>query len=184
MAVRKGALVNAAIAEIGREGSLDVTVSQIAKAAGVSSALAHHYFGSKEDLFMAAMQAILSGFGASARARLAVARTPAARLRAIVEASFGPENFQPAIISAWLTFYVMAQHVPAANRLLNIYQRRLVSNLTHALRPLCADPKAVALTTAALIDGLYIRHALTGVGAPDAAAATACVMGYLDEVTT
>ncbi|MBS0565011.1 MAG: transcriptional regulator BetI, partial [Proteobacteria bacterium] len=38
--IRKAALVKATIVEIGRTGSLDVTVSQIAKRAGMSSALA------------------------------------------------------------------------------------------------------------------------------------------------
>ena len=37
--IRKDALVKATITEIGRTGSLDVTVSQIAKRAGMSSAL-------------------------------------------------------------------------------------------------------------------------------------------------
>jgi len=41
----------------------------------------------------------------------------------------------------------------------------LRSNLTHALRPICDAPETVADTLAALIDGLYIRAALT---APDA----------------
>ena len=45
--IRRGALVQATIHEIGRAGSLDVTVTQIAKRAGMSSALAHHYFGAK-----------------------------------------------------------------------------------------------------------------------------------------
>jgi TetR/AcrR family transcriptional repressor of bet genes len=44
--IRRAALVSATISEIGRAGSLDVTVSQIARRAGMSSALAHHYFGS------------------------------------------------------------------------------------------------------------------------------------------
>ncbi|MEJ1999680.1 MAG: TetR family transcriptional regulator, partial [Maritimibacter sp.] len=51
--IRRAALVKSAIAEIGEAGSLDVTVSRIAKRAGVSSALAHHYFGGKEDLLIA-----------------------------------------------------------------------------------------------------------------------------------
>ena len=42
--IRKAALVNATIVEVGRTGSLDVTVGQIAKRAGMSTALAHHYF--------------------------------------------------------------------------------------------------------------------------------------------
>ena len=59
-----------------------------------------------------------------------------------------------------MTFYVQAQTNPQALRLLRIYQNRLRSNLTHALRPLCDDPRDVAGTLAALIDGLYIRAAL------------------------
>ena len=71
--IRKDALIKATIVEIGRSGSLDVTVSQIAKRAGMSSALAHHYFGSKEEIFLAAMRHILSLYGAEVRGALAVA---------------------------------------------------------------------------------------------------------------
>jgi TetR/AcrR family transcriptional repressor of bet genes len=180
MALRKDALVNATIGEIGRRGSLDVTVGQIAKAAGVSSALAHHYFGSKDELFLAAMRAILSDFGAEARRELAQASGPRDRLAAIVRASFGGQNFRAEVVAAWLNFYVLAQTNPQAARLLRVYQHRLASNLIHALRPLCADPAVVARTAAALIDGLYIRHALAEAGPPDAAAAIATVERYLD----
>ena len=179
MALRKDALVNATIGEIGRKGSLDVTMGQIASAAGVSSALAHHYFGSKDELFLAAMRAILSEFGAEARRALALAHTPRARLSALVQASFGGRNFQPEVAAAWLNFYVLAQTQPQAARLLRVYQQMLVSNLTHALRPLCADPKGVARTTAALIDGVYIRHALTEAGPPEPFAAITTLEGYL-----
>jgi len=40
--IRRAALVEATITEIGVQGNLDVTVSQIARRAGMSSALAHH----------------------------------------------------------------------------------------------------------------------------------------------
>ena len=183
MALRKDALVNATIGEIGRKGSLDVTMGQIASAAGVSSALAHHYFGSKDELFLAAMRAILSEFGREARRALAAAQTPRARLSALVQASFGGRNFQPEVIAAWLNFYVLAQTQPQAARLLRIYQHRLVSNLIHALRPLCADPMGVADTTAALIDGVYIRHALTKAAPPDPADAIATLETYLTLAT-
>ncbi|MEF9604434.1 TetR family transcriptional regulator, partial [Paracoccus sp. PXZ] len=78
--IRKAALINAAIATVGRAGSLDVTVAQIARAAGMSSALAHHYFGSKERIFLAAMRHILTQYGASTRAALKGAVTPRERL--------------------------------------------------------------------------------------------------------
>ena len=183
MALRKDALVKATIGEIGRKGSLDVTMGQIARAAGVSSALAHHYFGSKDDLFLAAMRAILSEFGLEARRALAAAQTPRARLSALVQASFGGRNFQPEVVAAWLNFYVLAQTQPQAARLLRIYQQRLVANLIHAARPLCDDPVGLARTAAALIDGLYIRHALVDAGPPDAGAAIATLETYLDLAT-
>ena len=81
--IRREALVKATIAEIGRTGSLDVTVAQIARRAGMSSALAHHYFGSKEDIFLAAMRHILTLYGAEVRGALAAAEGGDGRIKAI-----------------------------------------------------------------------------------------------------
>ena len=147
---RRRALIGAALREISDRGSLDVTVAQIAGRAGVSAALAHHYFGAKDDLILATMRHLLAEFGAVVVAGLRRADTPRARLSAIVRGSFGPEQFHRATISAWLTFYAWALRSPAAARLLRIYQRRLHSNLVHALKPLvpaaeaCGSPRASA----------------------------------------
>jgi TetR/AcrR family transcriptional repressor of bet genes len=182
--IRKAALVKATIVEIGRAGSLDVTVSQIAKRAGMSSALAHHYFGSKEDIFLAAMRHILSLYGAEVRGALAAsACSPEARLQAIVRASFTPGNFRREAVGAWLNFYVLAQTVPEARRLLSVYQRRLRSNLLACLRPLVSTrADAVAAGLGALIDGVYLREALKE-GPPDSASAVATVMEFVASET-
>ncbi len=178
--IRKAALVKAAIVEIGRAGSLDVTVSQIAKRAGMSSALAHHYFGSKEEMFLAAMRHILTLYGAEVRGALALADGPEARLRAVLVASFSPANFRREAVGAWLNFWVLAQTVPEAKRLLKVYQGRLHSNLMTGLRPLAGDRAvAVAQGLGALIDGLYLRQVLKS-GPPDGAAAIATAMAYLN----
>ncbi len=159
--IRRGALVQATIYEIGRAGSLDVTVTQIAKRAGVSSALAHHYFGGKEQIFLAAMRHILTIYGAQVRVALFGIKAPRERLEAIIRANFEAGNFRPEVISAWLNFYVLSQSNDGARRLLRVYQHRLHSNLVHALRPLVGDDAHdVADTLASMIDGLYIRHAL------------------------
>ena len=178
--IRKAALVKATIVEIGRTGSLDVTVSQIAKRAGMSPALAHHYFGSKEDMFLAAMRHILTLYGAEVRGALAAAETPEGRLRAILRASFSPGNFRREAVGAWLNFWVLAQTVPQARRLLAIYQGRLQSNLITALRPLAGDrAPGIAQGLGALIDGLYLREVLKS-GAPDGAAAVATALAFLE----
>ena len=176
--IRRDALVKATIAEIARAGSLDVTVAQIARRAGMSPALAHHYFGAKEALFLAAMRHVLTLYGAEVRGALAAAEGPRGRLRAVVRASFAAGSFRREAVSAWLNFWVLAQSVPEARRLLTVYRRRQRSNLLAALRPLTAAPEAVAETVAALIDGAYLRAALAP-GAPDPAAAVAVVERYL-----
>lgn len=179
--IRREALVTAAIAEIGAAGSLDVTVSAISKRAGMSSALAHHYFGGKEQIFLAAMRHILTGFGTEVRGRLAVANDPEARLYALIEASFAQSCFDPGVISAWLNFYVQAQTSADATRLLRVYQRRLRSNLIYALRPLARDPALLADNIAALIDGFYIRAALgADVVADPVAAITDFIQPHLE----
>jgi TetR/AcrR family transcriptional repressor of bet genes len=177
--IRKEALVKATIVEIGRVGSLDVTVSQIARRAGMSSALAHHYFGSKEEIFLAAMRHILTLYGAEVRGALAAADGPEARLNAVLRASFSPGNFRREAVSAWLTFWVLAQTVPQARRLLAVYQRRLRSNLLSCLRPMAgARAEAIADGLGALIDGLYLREVLKS-GSPDGPAAVAMLLEYL-----
>lgn len=160
--IRRKALIDATIKEVGLQGSLDVTVGQIARRAGVSSGLAHHYFGDKEQIFLAAMRHILSVFGKLVLIELARADTPTARLEAIVRASLHVKHFDPEIISAWLAFYVQAQHSSETQRLLRVYAKRLHSNLIFNLRALTTPGHAekIAHGMAALIDGFYIRHAL------------------------
>ena len=160
--IRKAALVDAAIAEIGEAGTLDVTVNKIAKRAGVSSGLAHHYFGNKEQIFLASMRHIQTMFGRRVREELKAAETPRERLNAIIAASFDPEEFTPEVVAAWLIFYVQAQNSPKARRLLHVYTRRLHSNLVYNLRQITnlANAHLIASATGALIDGLYICQAL------------------------
>ncbi|MDB5666089.1 transcriptional regulator BetI [Cypionkella sp.] len=178
--IRKAALVKATIVEIGLVGSLDVTVSQIAKRAGMSSALAHHYFGSKEEMFLAAMRHILTLYGAEVRGALALADGPESRLRSVLAASFSATNFRREAVGAWLNFWVLAQTAPEARRLLKVYQRRLRSNLLAGLRPLAGDrAEALADGLGALIDGLYLREVLKS-GPPDRAAAIATALNYLN----
>ena len=132
---RRADLIAATIIEIGVVGSLDVTVGKIAKRAGISPALAFHYFGDKTSLFLAAMRHLMT--------------------------SYRRENFSRGSVAAWLNFYVLAQSSPEARRLLAIYHSRLNSNLRHALRPLLGDEATgVADRIGSLIDGLYLRAAL------------------------
>ena len=179
--LRRRALIDATISAIGERGSLDVTMSEIAGRAGVSSALAHHYFGAKDELLQATMRHLLAELSADTRHALAATETPRQRVSAIIAVSFSNKQFQPETIAAWLSFYVEAQKTTALRRLLRIYARRLHSNLMSGLSPLmpraAADHAAEGI--AALIDGLYIRRALKD-GTPNAQSAIALVEDYLE----
>lgn len=178
--IRRAALVKATIDEIGANGSLDVTVSQIAKRAGMSSALAHHYFGGKEQIFLAAMRHTLAVYAAEVRGALIMADTPRERLEAIIRAGFGTSNFRREVIAAWLNFYVLAQTSGEAKRLLTIYQRRLHANLMFNLRPLLGDAaQDAAYRIGGLIDGIYLREALA-TSKTSSKAATQQVLAALD----
>lgn len=178
--VRRKALIDAAISAIGERGTLNVTMSEIAGRAGVSSALAHHYFGAKDELLQATMRHLLSELGADARAGLHEAADPRQRVLTVVAVNFSDKQFRPETIAAWLAFYVEAQNSQALRRLLRVYARRLHSNLMSGLVALMPRPQAehAAEAIAALIDGFYIRRALKD-GAPNAASAIAVIEDYL-----
>lgn len=160
--IRRKALTDAAIEAIGAHGSMAVTMSDIAGRAGVSPALAHHYFGSKDRLITESIRALLRDLKSDAVAALTTAHSPRARLSAIVAASFSQKQFSDEVVAAWLAFYVDAQRAPEIRRLLAVYARRLHSNLMSGLRPLAGerDAQRIAEGAAAMIDGLYIRKAL------------------------
>jgi len=166
--VRRKALISAAIDAIHDRGMGQVTMGEIARRAGVSAALAHHYFGGKDQLLLATMRHLLAELGEEIQERLGKARTPRERLSAVIRGNFAAAQFRPAVISAWLAFYVQAQTDPDARRLLHVYTRRLESNLLHALRSLTTREHAVRIaeTAASLIDGVWIRRSLAD-GAPD-----------------
>lgn len=179
--LRRRALIDAAISAIGERGTLDVTMSDIAGRAGVSSALAHHYFGAKDELLQATMRHLLAELNVDLRRALHATSSPRQRVSAIVAVSFSEAQFQPETIAAWLAFYVEAQRSDPLRRLLRIYARRLHSNLMSGLSALLsrAESDKVAETTAALIDGFYIRRALKD-GVPHAATAITLIEAYLE----
>ena len=180
--LRRKALVDAALRVIGDHGSLRVTMSDIAREAGVSPALAHHYFGSKEHLLLATVRALLGKLREDAVKALKAAAGPRERLSAIIRVSFQADQFTPETIAAWLAFYADAQRSEETRRFLVLYARRLRSNLLSDLRRLCAagDAERIAEGAAAMIDGLYIRQGLRS-GPAGTQASIALTEDYLEK---
>ncbi|MGI9483339.1 MAG: transcriptional regulator BetI [Hyphomicrobiales bacterium] len=162
--LRRKQLIAAAIQTIHEHGLADATVARIARKAGVSTGIVHHYFKDKNDLLFETMRSLLEELRSEAVSRLGAARTPRERAFAIVDASFSDEQFSVDVMTAWLALYGSAQTSVRLRRILNIYANRLQSNLRHALKPLMNEAAAerAAESTAALIDGLWLKAALFG----------------------
>ncbi len=159
---RRRSLISATIESIHESGYSDITMAQIARRAGVSGGLVHHYFGSKDQLLAATMRHLLNELGRAISVNLAKAGTPRRRISAIIASNFSDDQFNPEVIAAWLAFYVQSRTTESNNRLLRVYAKRLASNLTHNLRAFLpqAEARRVAEGTASMIDGVWIRQAL------------------------
>jgi TetR/AcrR family transcriptional regulator, transcriptional repressor of bet genes len=162
--IRRKQLVEAAIAVIHEQGFANATVVRIAQRAGVSAGMVHHYFESKDDLLFATMRHLLADLRADAVARLSRAAGPDQRIRAIIDACFGDEQFDEQVFSAWLALYGNARQSGRLRNILTLYHRRLRSSLMHELRRLIpeAEARRIAEGIGAMIDGLWLRYALTG----------------------
>ncbi len=161
--VRRGQLIGATIQTIGELGFADASVIKIAKRAGVSPGIVHHYFADKNALLEAAMRDLLSQLRQSVIKRLDLASTPMERLHAVIDGNFAAEQFHTTTVAAWLAFWAQAIHNPALRRLRLINASRLRSNLRHEMKAL-VHPDRVSNATfslAALIDGLWLNAALS-----------------------
>ena len=162
--IRRKQLVEAAIAAIHAHGFANATVARIARQAGISSGMVHHYFKDKDELLFATMRHLLAELRTDAVARLARTGEPRERIRAIIDACFGDTQFDEQVFSAWLALYGNARHSPRLMNILSLYHRRLRSSLMHELRHLAPLPEAMRMAEGigAMIDGLWLRYALTG----------------------
>ncbi|WNO53763.1 betaine-aldehyde dehydrogenase [Stakelama saccharophila] len=168
------------LAEVGFSGT---TLAEIAGRAGVSSGLVAHYFRDKNGLLEAAFRSLVFDLSASVRLRLRAADGPRARVQAVIDANLSTKEMDPRTSTVWLAFWGQALQIPALGRIQRIYQRRMLSNLVHALRELDTTQAATKLAPmiAAMIDGVWLRGALSGWRETDAESARAMLTLFVDD---
>jgi betaine-aldehyde dehydrogenase len=167
------------LAEVGYVGS---TLAQIAQRAGVSPGLVAHYFGDKDGLLEATFRTLARGIGERMRGRLGRARTPRGRVQAVIDTNLAPEEFDQRTGTAWLAFWGQVLHVKGLKRVQAVYQRRMLSNLRHALRRQVPADEAhrLAAMIAAMIDGVWLRAALSRWQEADSESARAMLTDFVD----
>ena len=89
---------------------------------------------------------------------------PELRLRAIVAGNFDETQISHAAMKAWLAFWASSMHQPMLYRLQQVASKRLLSNIVYEFtRELPREQAQQAgYGLAALIDGLWLRAALSG----------------------
>ena len=161
---RRRQLIEVTIDSLAELGFVGTTLAQIAGRAGVSPGLVAHYFGDKDGLLDAAFRSLARRVAHHVRARLRLISTPRARIQAVIDANLALEEFSQRTGTAWLAFWGQVLHVPSLKRVQAAYQRRTLSNLRYSLKQLVAPDEArnLAAMIAAMIDGVWLRAALSG----------------------
>jgi TetR/AcrR family transcriptional repressor of bet genes len=164
--IRRQDLINAAIVSISEIGYNEVTVDTICKTAGVSRGLIGHYFSGKDELLLEAVKQVAAELGESTKkAARDAGSDPAARLHAVVKASFSPPGFTADKVSVWVA---LAGNARWSSELAEIYRQlwrsyrvgigRLIGQAASSTGRVI-DTQQAALTFAQLIEGLWIGWA-------------------------
>ena len=170
----------ATIASIHEIGFADSSLSRISARAGVSTGIVHHYFHDKADLLEATLRQLGNTLRKSVVRHLNRAGSPVERLLAVIDGNMGPDIFTAEGVSAWLAFWAQVPTSTRLARVQTIVIGRLHDNLVHALKQMGRpDAVDIARVTAALIDGLWLRAALSANG-PDSRQARRLVLDYLN----
>ena len=179
---RRRQLVEVTIDSLAELGYVGTTLAQIAARAGVSPGLVAHYFGDKDGLLDAAFRSLARRVGNQVRARLRRVSTPRGRIQAVIDANLAPEEFEQRTGTAWLAFWGQVLQVKTLKRVQSVYQQRTLSNLRSSLKELVPPDEAqrLAAMIAAMIDGVWLRAALSGWREADSESARALLTAFVD----
>ncbi|OPX57009.1 transcriptional regulator, TetR family [Oceanospirillum multiglobuliferum] len=180
--IRKPQLIDATMKAINDVGLHKASVAMIGAYAGVSPAIINHYFGGKDGLLEATMRSVLQDLAKAIQSRLAETDRSSVvkRIVAVVDGNFDPKQLDSKVVKTWLTFWSYAMHKPQLHRLQRVNEKRLLSYLRYELKQVMPHDEAVfvAQGVAALIDGIWLRGALSPHGI-DQALAQALILDYL-----
>ena len=179
---RRAQLIEVTIDSLADVGYVGTTLAQIARRADVFPGLVAHYFGDKDGLLEAAFRTLSRGIATRVRAKLALAGTPRERVQAVIDVNLAPEEFDRRTGTAWLAFWGQVLHVEGLKRVQAAYQRRMLSNLRNDLRSMIpgAEARSLAAMIAAMIDGVWLRAALSQWQEADSGAARSLLTAFVD----
>jgi TetR/AcrR family transcriptional repressor of bet genes len=163
--IRQSQLIEATLTSVEMHGLQGTTISTISKIAGVSTGIINHYFGGKQGLLEATVRFLLQSLKDELMSELSQIdpSNAMARLEKIVAANFSQIQVSEKGAKTWLAFWSQAMHDPQLARLQRVNQHRLISNLKASFRQIipAEHVEYAAQTTAALIDGFWLRGSMS-----------------------
>ena len=164
--IRRQQLIEATLQAVDQVGLGDASIALIARLAGVSNGIISHYFRDKNGLIAATMRYLMNVLieNVAERRQALTDDSPRAHLQVIIEGNFDASQVNGPAMKTWLAFWASSMHQPSLHRLQRINDHRLYSNLCCQFRRVLPLPEArsAARGLAALIDGLWLRAALSG----------------------
>jgi AcrR family transcriptional regulator len=172
---RRAALIAATIECLKRYGHDGLSIRTISAQAGVSVGLINHHFPNKDELVAAAYRQFNRELVDGLKAAVAgAAATPAARLRAFLDASFSPPNLDADVLAVWVVFWGLYRHSRPIQRVQHETYRDYVQLVRGLLADLLgkatdggrprkgggANLRLAAIGLTALLDGLWLEWCL------------------------
>lgn len=162
---RRAALIEATLDLIAEGGAEAATVRAIAVRAGVTPGLIRHYFSTKEDLVIAAHEALMTSLTEASAASLEnLPDSPRARLAGFVAAAVSEPVTDPRAVSLWAAAMQTVARDPAMRAAHEetylAFRDRLETLIEDVLRAEgreTQEARALAIAGNALLDGLWIE---------------------------
>ena len=157
-------ILDAAVARIAREGIDEVRIARIATDAGVSAALVHYHFESRDALLVEALEHSYELAGDVRTIDVAAGAPAAERLRAIIESNLPVPGPQRDDWLLWVELWLRAARHPelaaAATRLYARQHEWVCDAIAFGIASgefAAVDPDGLTDTLLALIDGYGLR---------------------------
>jgi AcrR family transcriptional regulator len=160
--VRREEILDAAAAEVTRRGFARTRVADVASALGVSTALVFYHFGTKEQLFSAALEHAVNQDLERLDSTVAKAKGPADAVRRIL-ALYSPQGSAEGW-TVWVDAWAESLREPemrATSRRLDVRWKDVLAEqiqlgVADGVFD-CADPDGAAWRLSALLDGLAVQ---------------------------
>ena len=173
--LRRQQIVEAALAEIRTEAVADVQLSAIAERAGMKPSHVLYYFGSRDDVLIAAVAHAEQQLATGREERLRAIDDPIERLAAFVDTYLPDDRHDPVWklwIEGWLRSPSRAEFAPVGRKADQGWMADVMECLTHATaggRTLPEPAQSYARRFLFLLDGLAVHVLADHISTADAA---------------